>query len=770
MNPPSPEECNRRILIPSGMTLTTRRCGCRFTLTAPLLLGLFLFIAPSDVGRAQQVGDVMVRAQAMYSGNTYHGYAETRISLENRSANSHRVALTYPNRPWGHYGNGLGEISRTVVLPPEARAVVPLWQPPLPANGDGNLRVMVDDTEGWVNSPNGNKHMGRSYGTGAGRTPAVLFVARGLDHEQVMRALGSEHDAFTAAMATGPPDAGRTPGFGRAWQPDGRVYGTTNWLELEYSPPIQAERIRIYQADPSMSVPQVVVTGPSGTNSVHVTAPPTTSRAGRRSMVALTLPALPEPVEKIRLEFGTAPPRAIGVDAVELVGPRGRAWATTARASSDNSAMAASGMAGPARAETIACIRADLPVAEWSESWLAYTPFDVVVLTAQELDALPAGVASALWRYVQAGGNLFVFGATTIPAIWQSSALKDNRELTEFSVGLGRCVVSSEKDINSLTAEAMKILQSFARNAALYWHTLPSDDDSANRMFPVVSDVKIPVRGMAIIMLGFVILIGPANLILLSRRNRRTWMLWTIPALSLATTLLVFVYSLLREGVTPDSRVRSLTLIEQATHSAVTVGVAAFYCPLTPNRGLSFHYETEVTPLVSLGYHRSGGTMRQLDWTQTQHLGRGWISARVPAHFHVRKAETRRERLQLERAGDDWEVINGLGGTVASLWLADWQGKVFQANNISAGQKARLTPAGGMNPAAEKTGIRALWREAGFTAKLPREPGKYLQPGSYIAEMTENPFVEAALGKAGKPERNRSSAMVFGILEAPEKK
>ncbi len=75
----------------------------------------------------------------------------------------------------------------------------------------------------------------------------------------------------------------------------------------------------------------------------------------------------------------------------------------------------------------------------------------------------------------------------------------------------------------------------------------------------MIENLKTPVRGMVLIMLGFIILIGPVNLIWLSRRNRRTWMLWTIPAISFVTTMLVFVYSLFREGVTPDTRVRSLT-------------------------------------------------------------------------------------------------------------------------------------------------------------------------------------------------------------------
>ena len=40
----------------------------------------------------------------------------------------------------------------------------------------------------------------------------------------------------------------------------------------------------------------------------------------------------------------------------------------------------------------------------------------------------------------------------------------------------------------------------------------------------------------------------------MSRLKRRTWLLWTIPAISFLTCLLVFAYSLLSEGITPDTR------------------------------------------------------------------------------------------------------------------------------------------------------------------------------------------------------------------------
>src|SRR6185369_4423911 len=169
--------------------------------------------------------------------------------------------------------------------------------------------------------------------------------------------------------------------------------------------------------------------------------------------------------------------------------------------------------------------------------------------------------------------------------------------------------------------------------------------------------------------------------------------------------LVVFVYSYLREGITPDTRIAGLTVLDQANRRAATVGITAFYCPLTPSQGLFFSSDTEATPLVET-WNYQNGTERDLDWTQSQHLGRGWVSARVPAHFQLRKSETRRERLQVENLNGQLTVVNGLGAAIQALWFADANAHVYTAANIPAGQKANLVLSNVPLKADEKLGAR----------------------------------------------------------------
>jgi hypothetical protein len=472
----------------------------------------------------------------------------------------------------------------------------------------------------------------------------------------------------------------------------------------------------------------------------------------------------------VRLDFAGQPPYNIAVDAVEISGPTGTQWASAARASSDNSASASAYSPGSVRADSVESVRAESPVAEWSESWLAYTPFDVIALDAADVGAMPPAVAEAVGNYLSAGGNVLIFGETALPASWHPTQTKIFDDGVEYRVGLGGCFILPAKNPSLLSSQTISLFRERIRTAALYWQSLPEDASTANGVFPIVENLKIPVRGIVIIMLAFVIIIGPVNIIYLNRRNRRTWMLWTIPAISFATTLIIFAYSFLREGFTPDTRIAGLTVLDQTSHRATTVGAEAFYCPLTPSGGLNFDYGTEVTPLVHAGYGGSGSA-RDVDWTQTQHFQHGWISARVPAYFHLRKTETRRERIQIVNENGKLQIVNGLGAPIKSLWIADADMNIYQADNIAAGQKGGLILSK-QSQAPEKSGAEGLLRAINFTASadsLNDSAGKFLLPNSYIAVLDGNPFIENALASSS-PKRTKTSAVVFGILEAPDAK
>jgi len=142
----------------------------------------------------------------------------------------------------------------------------------------------------------------------------------------------------------------------------------------------------------------------------------------------------------------------------------------------------------------------------------------------------------------------------------------------------------------------------------------------------------------------------------------------------------------------------------------------------------------------------------------------------VPAHFHLRKPETRRERVQIVKENGKMQVVNSLGAPIKTLWLADAAMNLSQVNNVAAGEKGALIPSSRTQPLG-KTGADGLLRAISFAAHtdtLAADAGGYLRPNTYIAVLEGNPFVENALGSSASARRTKSASVVFGILDGAD--
>jgi hypothetical protein len=246
------------------------------------------------------------------------------------------------------------------------------------------------------------------------------------------------------------------------------------------------------------------------------------------------------------------------------------------------------------------------------------------------------------------------------------------------------------------------------------------------------------------------------------------WLWWNVPAMSLATCLTVFAYSLFSEGISGRGRTAVITLLDENTHRATSLGYASYYCPLTPSDGLHFSYDTEVVqlhPMESGGQQFSGHRPKTMDWTHDQHLDSGWVVSRVPACFAIRKNETRRERLTVRKAADGTtRVVNGLGVAIESLYYVDEQGVVGIASEVPAGEERTLEehkPAV-KTPPDEPQSLRVVFDQPWNASlqELRTSPEKFVKPGCYVAVVKKSPFLDDPLVAA--PQEG-SFGVIYGI-------
>jgi hypothetical protein len=360
-------------------------------------------------------------------------------------------------------------------------------------------------------------------------------------------------------------------------------------------------------------------------------------------------------------------------------------------------------------------------------------------------------VRTALLQYVEAGGALMVLSAgdLTLPASWKRNQ-ENHNGVHIYHGGFGSCMQFDNgqwgPDWNLINSSMSQTATPFQNQHSLM---------EANNGLPIIEDLGLPVRGLFVVLLLFTVGIGPCNIWLLARWKRRIWLLWTVPLLSLLTCAAVFGYMIVAEGWQGRTRVTAFTLLDENEQRAITLGRFACYSPLTPSDGLHFGLDTEVTVQ---GLDGSGGSVSvcDLDWTKDQHLRRGWVSARVPAHFQLRRCDVKRlERLPVTREADgSLHVTNQLGASIRKLWVADEHGKIYTAGAVNVGQQSILTPPGNTRPlAASKVGdgLRRMYATkdwAGLSVLGSGSPHTIMAPRTYLAVIESSPFLESGLAGA----------------------
>lgn len=416
---------------------------------------------------------------------------------------------------------------------------------------------------------------------------------------------------------------------------------------------------------------------------------------------------------------------------------------------------------------------AALPPSDWSPNWLGYSRYDGVVLTADDLRAMPAETRNAIGQYVECGGVLLIFGEDApLPGSWK---LESNRSIPikSCAAGFGTCFVSQEQEPWSMDRSALGLFLNATSLSSSRLQRIHAPGQ-ANKLFPVVDDLGVPVRGLLLLMGLFTVVIGPVNLFILTRMKRRLWLFWTVPAVSAITCVAVLGSMIFSEGFSGKIRVESITLLDENSRRATTLGWFADYTPLLSGGGLHFSTQTEVSYQNeddSSGYsyrRRRDGAALTIDWTKDQNLASGWVAPRVPSHFELRKSDARRERVVIAATSDGkLEAVNGLGADVHEFTYVNNAGAYFTAQTIPAGGRAVLTRTSGPTLGGSPQSLQTLFNGEWFAVNSIKSgaPGGLLKPRMYLAFLDSSPFLDEIDTKGATV---RARAAVIGIQKEGE--
>jgi hypothetical protein len=418
------------------------------------------------------------------------------------------------------------------------------------------------------------------------------------------------------------------------------------------------------------------------------------------------------------------------------------------------------------------------PVSEWSESFLGYTRFDGIIISSnewKELQRYHPAVFKAIRQYTELGGVLGIVGKDwQPPEEWIQ--YKDSPRL--YYAKLGTAVVldgeATNQDSNRKRFQQLVIgeknrwagifsAEMFrSRRATHFSSHKSSGNQQLKDSLPTVEDYNFSPTIVVILIIVFAVLIGPVNIIFLSKMNRRIWMLWTVPLTSTIAAVLVLAVNILQEGIQRNCSSSSFSLLDQREGSVLSSGYIGFYSSLTP-RGITFSSGTEASPCIFETTQGSSSKTVEVLPDGNQFFT-GFIQARVPSYFLLRKAETgRKERVLFDWSAAQPTATNGLGKDIEELTVCSPDGKYYIAKNVKAGEKAalQLDAKNAVIPRSET--YQSLQKPLNDVLPVaqPKIKAK-LSPSTYQAVFEDwNPFLERGIDGA-KPFKNRT--MVIGIF------
>jgi len=452
----------------------------------------------------------------------------------------------------------------------------------------------------------------------------------------------------------------------------------------------------------------------------------------------------------------------------------------------DPATVAAGGMGGAVtQVREISLWRSEGDLDQWSDNWLALTRFDAVLVTDKELNTIPDSqpIGRALRRYVECGGILCVIGTEwKAPKEWKE--IQSSSDFTRWDAVIGTAFLlkkpagASEEAITTIRDKILAHSDAWtsAMRSEMYYgrgHYRLGGGSSSGffgdprrlvEILPTSESVGVPIRAISILILVFAVLIGPVNVYVLSWKNRRIWLLWTVPVVSLLASALVLGTNFAQEGFVRYTSVSSVTILDQRREEALTFGVVGFYSTLTPRGGCVFDNGTEPTIIAN----RSRQKYDLVSWPGgEQNLTNGWIQPRVPAYFGVRKAATELRGLEFHWTDESPTVVNQLGVDLEKLIVCSPDGTFYETEKIVAGQKTVLqkfatTDTTCQNLLAARVSQFDNWPNIAGT--LSQVSTQILEPGSYLASLGEekNPFLEPGISDA-KPFQNKS--VIVGFYE-----
>lgn len=384
------------------------------------------------------------------------------------------------------------------------------------------------------------------------------------------------------------------------------------------------------------------------------------------------------------------------------------------------------------------------------EDWRAYIGYDHMVLTDKDWNEIPAGARNGIQQWVRMGGGVIIYRIGGSGS-FNSLGIDGDATGSKITYGYGSF------ELDSVGASGLKLnpratVSRFLvgkKSASPQMQSILTDYHTAWPLHTAFGKQKFSYALFIVVLIAFGILVGPVNLFVFAKSGQRHKLFVTTPIISLATSALLIILILAKDGV--GGRGMRITLMEvvpgQSENRAYVTQEQVSRTGVLVGGSFSLAEDAAITPVpiqnsawARLAPGMGGGGMRytaRFDDGKLDVSG-DWFQSRSEQGQLIRAVIPTRGRIELKSTAGAPVLNSTYEFKIDSLYYKDRSGGFWMAENLEAGNSVKATPISESDyrsaSDAESSKLALRQRKALLQAR-ERE-------GHYVAVATEAPPIQ----------------------------
>jgi hypothetical protein len=303
-----------------------------------------------------------------------------------------------------------------------------------------------------------------------------------------------------------------------------------------------------------------------------------------------------------------------------------------------------------------------------TDDWRAYSSLSVLWLGADEWKEAEAALRRTLLEWVAGGGRLVVVesGDTAATAPFQRH-------------GLGMIVTVPE----GLADDQLGVFQ-LARPPA------NNGVDSVSWVGNLIEPIETHKGFLSLVLLGYLVLAAPVNLLVFSPGTKRMRLFWTMPAIALGASAVMAAVILLQDGVGGSGYRRNLVYLLPELNRELIVQEQVSRTGALLRRSFEIEEPAVITDLTVNHLDRSS---REFGSHGARYAG-DWFRSRSIQAQRLQWARSSRARVELVGTeGTHPVLLSSIDVRLDELYFRDESGQLWHARNVLPGRSAALRSA-----------------------------------------------------------------------------